>query len=90
MSTPIFHNFIDGEWIDSPKHIENRNPANPDEIVGLFAKSTAADVTRAADAAQAAFAGWANMAPPARGAILFKAADILEKQFDQLGAEMTR
>jgi aldehyde dehydrogenase (NAD+) len=90
MSTPIFPNFIDGEWIDSPKHIEDRNPANPDEVVGLFAKGTAADVVRAADAAQAAFPGWAGMAAPARGAILFKAADILEKKFDQLGAEMTR
>src|SRR6202041_3799626 len=27
---------------------------------------------------------------PARGAILFKAADLLDKQFDQLGEEMTR
>ncbi len=90
MSTPIFSNYINGEWIDSPKHIENRNPANPDEIVGLFSKGTAQDVERAAEAAQAAFPAWAGMPAPARGAILFKAADILEKQFDQLGAEMTR
>ena len=90
MSIPTFSNYINGEWIDSPKHIENRNPANPDEIVGLFAKGTAQDVERAAEAAQAAFPAWAGMPAPARGAILFKAADILEKQFDQLGAEMTR
>ena len=30
------------------------------------------------------------MPAPARGNILYKAADILEKKFDQLGAEMTR
>jgi aldehyde dehydrogenase (NAD+) len=90
MSTPNFPNFIDGEWVDSPSHIENRNPADPDKIVGLFSKGSAADVDRAAAAAQTAFAGWSSMPGPARGAILFKAADILDKKFDQLGAEMTR
>jgi len=85
----VFRNYINGEWVDGPT-FENRNPANTDEIVGLFVKGTAADVHRAADAAQAAFAGWSNMPGPARGALLFKVADILEKKFDQLGEEMCR
>ena len=89
-SIPHFANYINGEWVSSAKTFENRNPANTSEIVGTFSKGTAADVTAAADAAQAAFAGWAAMPAPARGNILFKAADILEKKFDQLGAEMTR
>jgi len=58
--------------------------------VGLFVKGSAADVERAADAAQAAFAGWAAMPAPARGNLLFKVADILESKFNQLGEEMTR
>lgn len=85
----VFRNYINGEWVDGPT-FENRNPANTDEVVGLFVKGSAADVHRAADAAQAAFAGWANMPGPARGALLFKVADILEKKFDQLGEEMCR
>ena len=85
----VFRNYIDGEWVEGPT-FENRNPADTDEIVGLFVKGSAADVHRAADAAQAAFAGWSNMPAPARGALLFKVADILEKKFDQLGAEMCR
>jgi aldehyde dehydrogenase (NAD+) len=85
----VFRNYINGEWVDGPT-FENRNPANTEEIVGLFVKGTAADVHRAADAAQAAFAGWSNMPGPARGALLFKVADILEKKFDQLGEEMCR
>jgi len=85
----VFRNYIDGEWVEGPT-FENRNPANTDEIVGLFVKGSAADVHRAAGAAQAAFAGWSNMPGPARGALLFKVADILEKKFDQLGAEMCR
>jgi aldehyde dehydrogenase (NAD+) len=87
---PVFANYINGEWTAVTKTFENRNPANKDEIVGLFAKGSAADMQAAAEAAQAALAGWAGMPAPARGNILFKAADILEKKFDQLGAEMTR
>ena len=90
MSTPTFHNFIDGEWIQSASTFENRNPANHDDLVGLFGKATAADVEKAAEAAASAFPAWSSMPAPARGAILFKAADILEQQFDQLGLEMTR
>lgn len=84
-----FRNYINGEWVDGAT-FENRNPANTDEVVGLFVKGTAADVDRAADAAQAAFAKWSAMPGPARGAFLFKVADILEKKFDQLGEEMCR
>ena len=75
-----FRNYINGEWVDGAT-FENRNPANTDEVVGLFVKGTAADVDRAADAAQAAFAKWSAMPGPARGAFLFKVADILEKKF---------
>lgn len=85
----VFRNYINGEWVDGPT-FENRNPANTEEVVGLFVKGSAADVHRAAEAAEAAFTAWANMPGPARGALLFKVADILEKKFDQLGAEMCR
>jgi acyl-CoA reductase-like NAD-dependent aldehyde dehydrogenase len=90
MSTPTFSNYINGEWVESAKTFEDRNPANREEVVGLFCKGTAKDMEDAADAAQAAFPAWSSMPAPARGAILFKAADLLEKQFDMLGAEMTR
>jgi acyl-CoA reductase-like NAD-dependent aldehyde dehydrogenase len=89
MSAPLFRNYINGEWVEGPT-FENRNPANTDELVGNFVKGSAADITSAADAAQAAFPGWSAMNAPARGALLYKVADILDKKFDQLGEEMTR
>ena len=89
MSTPNFSNYINGEWIEGAKTFENRNPATG-ELVALHAKGTADDINRAADAAACALSGWAGMPAPARAAILFKAADLLEKQFDHLGEEMTR
>jgi len=90
MEPSVFSNYIDGQWISSGPHFENRNPANTAEVVGLFAKGTAGDIADAAQAAAAAFPAWAGMTAPARGAILFKAADILDRRFDQVAAEMTR
>src|SRR5689334_2512680 len=89
-ATPHFANYINGECVTSSKTFESRNPANTDEVIGVFSKATAADMETAAMAAEAALPGWASMPAPARGNILYKAADILEKKFDQLGAEMTR
>ena len=44
MDIPVFPNYIDGQWIDSGSHFENRNPADTDEIVGLFVKGAASDI----------------------------------------------
>lgn len=90
MSTPKFANYIDGQWRDGGVSFEDRNPANTEEVVGLFSKGTGQDAAAAVDAAAAALPAWSGMAAPARGNFLYKAAEILERRFDQLGAEMTR
>ncbi len=84
-----FPNYINGEWV-SGATFENRNPANTDELVGLFAKGSADDVRSAADAALSAFPAWSSMPAPARGNLLYKAADTLDRKFEELAAEMTR
>jgi aldehyde dehydrogenase (NAD+) len=86
----MFANYINGEWAAAGATFENRNPANTEELVGTFAKGTAADMAAAADAAAAAFPAWSAMSAPARGNILYKAADILDKTFDSVAADMTR
>jgi aldehyde dehydrogenase (NAD+) len=88
--TETFANYINGEWVKSAATFENRNPANTDELVGHFGKAKAQDVEDAAGAAAAALPGWSTMAGPARGNILYKAADILDKKFEQVSADMTR
>ena len=84
-----FPNYINGEWVSGPT-FENRNPANTDDLVGVFAKGSADDVRAAAAAAEIALPAWSSMPAPARGNLLFKAADILDRKFEQLAAEMTR
>ncbi len=88
--TPTYPNYINGEWVSADATFENRNPANTDEVVGNFAKGSAADIAAAADAAQDAFESWSGMTAPARGNRLYKVAQILEDRLDQLGEEMTR
>ena len=84
-----FQNYIDGEWV-SGSTFENRNPANTDELVGLFVKGSAVDIQAAAEAASRALPAWSAMAAPARGNLLFKVAEILDRKFDQIAADMTR
>jgi acyl-CoA reductase-like NAD-dependent aldehyde dehydrogenase len=90
--TDLFRNYIAGEWVDSKskKTFANINPANTDEIVGLFQDSDAEDMHAACEAAAQAEAAWAAVPAPRRGEYLFKAAEILESRLDQLAAEMTR
>ena len=87
--TNTYGNYINGEWVNGPT-FENRNPADTGELVGLFTKGSASDITSAAEAAAAALPAWSSMPAPARGALLFRVADIIEQNLDQYAAEMTR
>ena len=85
-----YSNYINGGWAPAARTFENRNPANTDELVGLFGRGSAQDITNAIEAAQCAFPAWASLAGPARANYLFKAAEILDARFEQLALEMTR
>jgi acyl-CoA reductase-like NAD-dependent aldehyde dehydrogenase len=84
-----FLNYIDGAWAPGPT-FENRNPANTDELVGLFTKGSPADIASAAEAASRALPAWSALPAPARGNYLFRVAEILDRKFDQIASDMTR
>jgi acyl-CoA reductase-like NAD-dependent aldehyde dehydrogenase len=88
----IFKNFINGEWKDSysGKAYENRNPANTDELIGMFVSSTSEDVNAAVDAAQEAYKKWRLVPAPKRAEILFRAAELLLERKEQYALDMTR
>src|SRR5580704_5818817 len=88
--TQHFANYINGEWASGTRSFENRNPANTNELVGTFAKASAQDMHDAAAAAADALPAWSAMSGPGRGNILYKAADILDRKFDSVAADMTR
>ncbi|MGH2549545.1 MAG: aldehyde dehydrogenase family protein, partial [Thermomicrobiales bacterium] len=87
-----YGNFINGEWrpAASGEHFENRNPANNDDLVGLFASSGAADVDAALTAAAEAADSWRRTSPIQRANILFKAAEIMSARVNEIGRALTR
>lgn len=87
-----FQNFINGKWVDAKegRTFPNRNPANRDDIIGIFPKSDKEDVNEAVKAARAAYEKWRLVPAPARGDILRKIGDLLVKHKEELAREMTR
>jgi alpha-ketoglutaric semialdehyde dehydrogenase len=88
----VFKNYIDGEWVPSHggKSIEDRNPANTGELVGMFPASSAEDVNQAVDAAKRAFKTWRLTPAPKRGEIMYRAAEILTQRKEEFARDMTR
>lgn len=87
-----YQNFIAGRWVDalSGKTFENRNPANWDEIVGIFPKSAKEDVDAAVSAARRAFDSWRLVPAPKRGDILRRVGDLMVQHKEDLARQMTR
>ena len=88
----IYKNFINGEWVESVtgQAFENVNPADRNELVGMFPKSTREDVDNAVAAAKEAYKSWHLMPAPKRGEILFRAARLLHERKETLAEQMTR
>jgi aldehyde dehydrogenase (NAD+) len=86
-----YENFIDGEWVGSAtgRTFENVNPANHQEVIGVFQKSGPEDVDAAVSAAKRAYPGWKNTPPPKRGEILYRAATLLQQRKEALARTMT-
>src|SRR5688572_19836765 len=85
-------NFVDGVWgpSESGATLENRNPANTRELVGLFPDSTTKDAEAAIAAAARAYEHWRLVPAPVRAEILFKAAQIIAARKEEFARDMTR
>ena len=80
---------IDGKEVFAADKFENRNPANTDEIIGLFQKGTAEHARAAMAAARKAFPGWSHMKWQERIALVRKAADIMNDRLFEMGVVMS-
>ena len=87
-----YQNFIDGKWVDakSRRTFENRNPANWDEVVGIFPKSGKEEVDAAVRSARAAFEKWRLVPAPRRGDIMRRVGDLMVQRKEELSRLMTR
>lgn len=87
-----FKNFIGGKEKDAGtgKTFENRNPADWNDVIGIFPKSDKRDVDAAVDAAKQAYRSWSLTPAPKRGDIVKRAGDILVARKEEIAREMTR
>ncbi|HET9984815.1 MAG TPA: aldehyde dehydrogenase family protein [Longimicrobiales bacterium] len=87
-----FQNFVAGEW-SAPtggEYFENRNPADTDDVIGLFPLSGPDDLERAVASAKQGFERWRRTPAPARGDVIRRAGDLLVARKDEIARLMSR
>jgi aldehyde dehydrogenase (NAD+) len=85
-------NYIHGVWQASldGATFEKASPNNPLDVLGDFPDSGEEDVNLAVKAAKQAYPPWKATPAPARGELMVKVAQVLEKRKQALSREMTR
>src|SRR3989454_3826759 len=78
---------INGEWVDGSRKFDTINPATG-EVLTQIVEASADDVDRAVKAARYAFEDrtgpWRKMSASERGRLLWRLADLVEKNIDEL------
>lgn len=85
-------NYIGGNW-KTPRtgqRTPNRNPARKEEIVGFVPASDRDDLNDAVASAESARSAWRKLSGAQRGALLHKAADLLDNRAESIARSMTR
>jgi len=71
---------IGGKKITNEATFISRNPSQPDQVIGYFARATVKQVDEAVEAAAAAFETWKFIPAEERAGYLFAAADLLKER----------
>jgi acyl-CoA reductase-like NAD-dependent aldehyde dehydrogenase len=76
---------IDGQWQDSAQHFDTLNPATG-EVLTQIPEASAGDVDAAVSAARKAIESgpWRKMPASERGRLIWRLADLIEKNIDEL------
>ncbi|MBK6458091.1 MAG: aldehyde dehydrogenase family protein [Gemmatimonadetes bacterium] len=90
--TPVFKNFIAGQWVapTTGAYFENVNPADRTDVIGRFPLSGVEDVERAVESAQRGFELWRKTPAPLRGDVLRRVGDLMAARKDEIADLMTR
>ncbi len=88
----VFKNYIGGHWVEanSGNIFENRNPANRNDLIGVFPLSGVEDADEAVRAAKHAFPAWRRVPAPKRAEILQRVGELLRKHKEEIARLMTR
>ena len=85
-----FAHYIGGAWVADADVTTNRNPANQDDIIGTYARGTAARVDEAVAAALDAQPAWASASPQIRHDVLEAAGALIMARKEELGKLLAR
>ena len=89
-TTTSLQHLIAGQWTSgSGEELRSVNPAQPHVLVAHGGSATTADVDTAVSAAAQAQAGWAATPMHQRGAVLLAAADVLDRNAEDWGLDLT-
>lgn len=79
---------IGGQKIESKDTFASVNPAQPDQVVGYFARATVEQANQAVQVAAQAFETWKRVPPSERAGYLFAAADLMRQRRFHINAWM--
>jgi len=77
---------IGGKEVKTSDTLDSYNPAKPSEIIGTICQAGVKETQDALVAAKKAFLEWRNVEPLERAKVLFKAADIMRRDINELSA----
>ncbi len=83
-------NYIAGEWLAASEASPNINPSNTADVVGEFARASAAEAERAIAAAYDAFPAWSRSSIQQRHDILKTVGDEILARKEELGRLLSR
>ena len=85
-----FDNWIAGEWVGSDARVENINPSDTRDVIGLYAQANFDDLERSVKAAINAQKQWRAKPLEARQAVLDRIGRALMENADSLGELLSR
>ncbi|MCE8006128.1 aldehyde dehydrogenase family protein [Aestuariivita sp.] len=88
--TQIHKNLIAGEWLTGEGEIENVNPSDLSDIIGLFAQADADQLEATLDQARVAQQAWATYGIERKQAVLNAIGTELMARADELGTLLSR
>ena len=83
-------NYIAGEWVAGSSEIENRNPSDLGDLIGMYTQATTDQLDTALDAAKQAQAEWAAYGLERKQAVLMNIGNELMARADELGELLAR
>ncbi|MEP1611447.1 MAG: aldehyde dehydrogenase family protein [Roseobacter sp.] len=83
-------NYIAGDWVAGASEIENRNPSDLDDLIGMFAQATPDQLDATLDQAQRAQAEWAAYGLERKYNVLMAIGTEMMERAQELGTLLAR